>query len=434
VRQIRKGVLIAVGLAMTAAVTTACGGSDNAATPAAAGPGEKVELTVATFNQFGYEDLYPEYEALHPNIKITPRKTGDSGQYHQELITKIAAGSGLADIQALEEGHLSDIMDKSSKFNDLSKIGPADANADRWLPWKYDAGKDKNGRLIGYGTDMGPLAMCYRTDLLAAANIPTDAASLSAMFATWDSYFAAGEQYVSKSGGKAWFDSAAQNFNAMVNQLPVGYLDTSDKLTIESNPGIKSAWDKVTNAVAKGESAKLTAFTPESTAGFKASAFATKVCPSWMLGTVKEAAGPENAGKWAVTAAFPGGGGNWGGSYLTVPTQSKHPKEAAELAAWLTAPEQQLKAFKAQGPFPSQVKALASPELQSETNDYFGGVHAGQLFAEQAKKVNKPQYKGPGDGQIQQNVAGPALKSVEQGTSAADAWNQFVAGAKKITK
>ena len=59
-------------------------------------------------------------------------------------------------------------------------------------------------------------------------------------------------------------------------------------------------------------------------------------------------------------STFPGGGGNWGGSYLTVPTQSEHPEEAMALANWLTAPEQQIKAFIAKGTFPSQVDALSS--------------------------------------------------------------------------
>ncbi|WP_442785082.1 ABC transporter substrate-binding protein [Amycolatopsis sp. H20-H5] len=427
----QRGMILAATVAATAALATACGGGDPS-TPAA--PGEKVELTLATFTEFGYEALIPEYEAAHPNIKITQRKTGQGGPYHQDLITKLAAGSGLADVAAVEEGHLSDILDKSSKFNDLSKIGPADAGPDRWLSWKYDAGKDKNGKVIGYGTDIGPLAMCYRKDMFAAAGLPTDPGAVKPLFATWDSYFDTGAQFVGKSGGKAWFDSAAQNFNAMVNQLDVGYLGTDDKLTIESNQGIRSAWDKVTAAVAKGESAKLTAFSNEWNSGFKQGAFATKVCPAWMLGVIKEQAGPENAGKWAVTAAFPGGGGNWGGSYLTVPTQSKHPKEAAELAAWLTAPEQQIKAFQAKGNFPSQTKALTDPTLLTKTDNYFGDTKIGELFAEQAKKVTKPQYKGPGDGQIQENVTSPALQAVEQGKSAADGWTQVVDGAKKITR
>ncbi|MGW4482906.1 ABC transporter substrate-binding protein [Amycolatopsis sp. NPDC004368] len=431
----RKGLALALGITTTALALAACGGGGGSSSdiPAAAGPNEHVELTLATFTEFGYEALIPEYERLHPNIKITHRKTGQGGPYAQDMMTKLAAGSGLADVQAVEEGHLSDILAKSSKFYDLTQIGPADASADRWLPWKYDAGKDKTGKLIGYGTDIGPDAMCYRKDLLQQAGLPTDDASVKAMFATWDSYFAAGAQYASKTG-KAWFDSAAQNFNAMVNQLPVGYLDKSDKLTVESNQGIKDAWAKVTDAVAKGESAKLTAFSNEWNSGFRQSAFATKVCPAWMLGVVKEQAGPENAGKWAVTDAFPGGGGNWGGSYLTVPTQSKHPREAAALAAWLTAPEQQLKAFQAKGTFPSQVKALESPELLSQTDAYFGGAKVGELFVAQAKKVTQAQYKGPNDGQIQENVTAPALQAVEQGKSPADGWQQLVDGAKKLAR
>jgi len=397
----------------------------------ASGP---VDLTIATFTEFGYDALLTEYQQAHPNIHVTQRKTGQGGPYHQEFLTKLAAGSGLADVQALEEGHLSDFIDKADKFNDLTKIGPQGLQ-DRWLPWKYDAGKAKDGKLIGYGTDIGPLAMCYRKDMFAAAGLPTDPAGVKALFATWDSYFAAGDQFVKASKGKAWFDASPQVFNAMVNQLDTGYINKSDdSLAIESNPAIHKAWDQVTGAATRGQSAKLTAFSNEWNSGFKQSSFATKTCPSWMLGVVKEQAGPDNAGKWAVTDAFPNGGGNWGGSYLTVPTQSKHPKEAAELAAWLTAPEQQLKAFKTTGNFPSQVKAIESPELLATTNDYFGDTKIGELYATQSKKVTKAQYKGPKDGQIQENVSTPALAAVEQGKSPADGWQQVVDGAKKLVR
>jgi cellobiose transport system substrate-binding protein len=416
---------------VAASATAACGGSDDAS---GVGPDGKLEITIATFTEFGYEDLIKEYEAAHPNIRITHRKTGQGGPHHENLLTKLGAGSGLADIEAIEEGHFSKFVDKGDRFNDLSEIGPKDAGSDRWLPWKFDAGKDKDGKLIGYGTDIGPLAMCYRKDLLAAAGLPTDETSIKAMFATWDSFFAAGDQFVGKSGGKAWFDSASQIFNAMTNQLDVGYVDRNEQLTIETNPQIRQNWDKVTSAVARGQSAKLTAFSNEWSSGFATGSFATKTCPSWMLGPVEKHSGAANAGKWVVTGAFPGGGGNWGGSYLTVPKQSKHPKEAAELAAWLTAPEQQLKAFNTTGNFPSQVKALESPELLATTNEYFGGISVGQLFSEQAKKVTKAQYKGPGDGQIQENALSPALQAVEQGKSSQEGWQQFVDQSKKIVK
>jgi ABC-type uncharacterized transport system YnjBCD substrate-binding protein len=52
---------------------------------------------------------------------------------------------------------------------------------------------------------------------------------------------------------------------------------------------------------------------------------------------------------WDIANVFPGGGGNWGGSYLTVPANGKNVAAAQQLADWLTSPETQLKAFEAAG-------------------------------------------------------------------------------------
>ncbi|HEV2782572.1 MAG TPA: ABC transporter substrate-binding protein [Actinophytocola sp.] len=415
---------------------TACGGDEgggSANTGSTTPSNEPVELTIATFGEFGYEDLLIEYHNLHPNVTIKHNKVAQGGPFFTALQTKLRGGQAEC-IVGIEEGHLSEHLKNAQLFNNLEEIGPKDVTKDRWLSWKYEAAKAKNGSLIGYGTDIGPLAMAYRKDLLEAAGMKTDDASIKSMFATWDSFFAAGDQYV-KATGKPWFDSASQVFNAMVNQLPNGYINKSDdQLAIESNADIKKAWDQVTAAVARGQSAKLTAFSPEWQNGFKAAAFATKTAPAWMLGVIEGNAGPENAGKWAVTDAFPNGGGNWGGSYLGVPKSCKTPQQAAELAAWLTAPEQQLKAFKAKKTFPSQVKALESPDLLNSTSEYFGGIKVGELYANMARKVGPPQYKGPGDASIQENATSPALQAVEQGKSAEEGWQQAVDAAKKIVK
>ncbi len=398
------------------------------------GPGtpERITLTLATFGEFGYDDLIPGYEFTHPGITITQVRAEQGGPYHQDLLDKLHSGQGLADVQAVEEGHLADVLAQSGKFADLAEIGPPDVKPGRWLEWKYEAGRSKDGKLVGYGTDIGPLAMCYRKDLLEAAGLPTDPGSVKTMFATWDSYFTAGEKYVKRSKGKAWFDSAAQNFNAMVNQLPVGYLDRDDHPTLETNTALRAAWDQVTTAVKQGQSAGLTAFADDGNNGLRLGAFATKVCPAWMLGVIEQQAGLGNAGKWAITDAFPDGGGNWGGSYLTVPNASPHQREAAALAAWLTAPEQQLHAFRVSGTFPSQVDAFTSPDLLSEMNGYFGGALSGQVFVAQARKVGKPQYKGPGDGKIQEEVVAPALKSVERGADPGAVWQQVLIGVHQV--
>src|SRR5439155_726269 len=85
-------------------------------------------------------------------------------------------------------------------------------------------------------------------------------------------------------------------------------------------------------------------------------------------------------------------GGNWGGSYLTVPTQGKHTAAAKELALWLTAPEQQIAAFVTTGNYPSQVGAYGNPALTGAMNPYFNNAPIGQIFADRANAVKVSPY------------------------------------------
>ena len=70
------------GTAAMALVLAACGGNTDAdpdatgsATGGAAtGGGEDITLTVATFNEFGYEELVQEYMDLNPGITVEHKK------------------------------------------------------------------------------------------------------------------------------------------------------------------------------------------------------------------------------------------------------------------------------------------------------------------------------------------------------------------------
>ena len=133
-----------------------------------------------------------------------------------------------------------------------------------------------------------------------------------------------------------------------------------------------------------------------------------------------------------VANTFPGGGGNWGGSYLTVPNQSQHQAEAKALAAWLTAPEQQVKAFKKVGAFPSQVAALDNPELAAVTVPFFNNAPTGKIFAERAKAVTVSPFKGPKYFPINDAMQ-QALTRIEDGSmTPAQSWDRFVADVKAL--
>ena len=127
-------------------------------------------------------------------------------------------------------------------------------------------------------------------------------------------------------------------------------------------------------------------------------------CPGWMLGVIEGNA--EGVEGWDIANVFPGGGGNWGGSFLTVPAQGEHPDEAKEVAAWLTAPEQQAKAFAAMGTFPSQVEALG------RTRGHRGDQRVLQRRAhrrdpaDRAAAVTVQPFKGPKYSDILPGVPG----------------------------
>lgn len=412
-----------VSLTVGALALSACGSSADADNSSSTqGAGGPVTLKLATFNQFGYEDLITEYMAAHPNVKIEHKRAATSNEARDNLNTRLAAGSGLSDIEAVEVDWLPELMQYSDKFVDLTSAD----TAGRWLDWKTKAATDADGRLIGYGTDVGPEAICYRADLFAKAGLPSDRYAVAKLIGnTWESYFAVGRQFKAKSN-VPWFDSLGATWQGMINQVESTYEQPDGTVIATTNPKVKQTYDAVVKAgIDDGLSAKLQQWSDDWVASFQKDGFATMLCPGWMVGVIEGNA--KGVKGWDVANTFPGGGGNWGGSYLTVPTQTKHQDEAKAFAAWLTAPEQQIKAFKKVGAFPSQTAALDSPDLASVTIPFFNNAPTGTIFAERAKAVTVSPFKGtkyfPINDAMQQ-----ALTRIEDGSSTpAASWEKFVA-------
>ncbi|QWT24109.1 ABC transporter substrate-binding protein [Subtercola sp. PAMC28395] len=419
------------GAAAFALIATGCSSSS---TPASTGSStDPITLTVSTFGTMGYDDLYKQYEADHPNItiKATNIDTGDNAKTDWQ--TKEAAGSGLPDVQAVEEGWLSAVMQVSDQFNDLSKYGANDIK-DRWVDWKLKQATDKNGRIIGYGSDIGPEGLCYNKTDFAAAGLPTDRDAVATLFggssATWDDYFKVGAQYKAATG-KAFYDQSGFLWNAMVNQQKEGYYKADGTLNVDGNADLKALWTKLSAATSSGLSANQTAWDWGKGKAFTDGTFSTFVCPGWMLGVVKgqvTSAGGDASTGWDFANVFPGGAANWGGSFLTVPTQSKHPQEAADLAAFLTDAKSQAAAFGVAGTFPSVTAAQTDPAVTGTNalSTFFNNAPIGQILADRAKGV-VAQFKGPDDSVIQSQVFGPSIQEIDSGKAdGATAWNDAI--------
>ena len=424
--RLRKFTALA-GVASLALVAAGCsGGGDKAASA-----DNPVTLTVTTFGTFGYDDLYAEYEKQNPGVTIEATNIDRGSNARTDAFTKLAAGSGLSDVTAIEEGWLGSIMEVSDQFVDLKEHGAEDIKGN-WVDWKFKQGTDPNGRVIGYGTDIGPQALCFNGKLFEAAGLPSDREKVAELFggkdASWETYFKLGRQY-KEATGKAWYDQSGFVWNSMVNQMDEGYYTKDGKLNVEGNKEMRAKFDMLAAGTADGLSSNQTQFDWGNGKAFVDGSFATHVCPAWMLGTIKgqlESAGGGAASGWDVADVFPGGASNWGGAFLSVPKSSKHPAEAAKLAAWLTAPEQQIKQSAAANNFPSTLEAQAKIVEAAKPNELFNNAPYGAIFESRAEGVIA-QFKGPDDSVIQENVFGPALKMLDSGKGTADeAWNEAV--------
>jgi cellobiose transport system substrate-binding protein len=421
---------MAVRLLLTAALIAslaACGGGE---TTSGSGP---TTLVVKTFSQFGYDELYKEYQASHPGITIKEENIGKLGDYTPKLQQWMAAGSGAGDVVALEESIIAQYMAKPDQFVNLLDYGAGELKPN-FLEWKWKQALTASGdKLVGLGTDVGAQGMCYRTDLFAKAGLPTDREQVGALWPTWEAYQATGVRFIGANTGAKFFDSAGGLYlNILAQQGDRTYYSPDNKLIIDTNPGVKTAWDKAVAMVGAGLSANIAQYSPQWNAGFKNGTFATIPCPSWMLGTIEKQSGPENAGKWDV-ARVPGEGAVRGGSFLAVPKQSSHQKEAAELAKFLTSAKGQTAAFKAKNNFPSSPQAIDDPAVQSFTNKYFSDAPVGKIFGASVKAL-KPIYLGPDTVQIGDRVTN-ALTAVEQGKLKPDeAWAKAIDDAKRLVK
>ncbi|WP_158299222.1 ABC transporter substrate-binding protein [Paenibacillus antri] len=364
------------------------GGTDTASSGGGSG-GEPIELNVWLFTGTGMEPYMEEYAKAH-NIKLNIQQQ-EYADHHNGLVTALAAGSGAPDIALVEIGYIDQFKADESKFHNLADFGANDIMGD-YLEWKKVQASSQDGSFIyGIPTDVGPMVAMYRTDLFEQAGLPTNRDEVSKLFSTWEDFVEVGRTIKAKTG-KPMVDAANSVFDVVVGQATEHYFDDQGKLIVDSNPAVKRAYSLATSLAQEGMTAKIAQWSPEWGAGMNNGDFAVQMAPAWMMGFMKSNA-PDSAGKWDA-AAMPEGSGNWGGSFLTIPKESKHPQEAFDLIKTILSPEGQLAMFKSNGNFPSTPSIYDDPAILDFTDDFFSGAPVGKIFSDAAKKVT-PVYYGP---------------------------------------
>ncbi|GAA1300674.1 extracellular solute-binding protein [Planotetraspora silvatica] len=437
----RRGRMLAAAAATALAlgVTAACG-SGSEPTSGGSSAAAPVTVKVQTFGggkNFGYKEAIDKWNASHTDIKIQEEHLTDQFEqvYWPQMIQWLQAGSGAGDVVGIDEGGMGLAKAHPEWWADLGEYGLSNRQGD-FAPWKWDGGLSADGKLFGLGTDLGGMSLCYRRDLFEKAGLPGDRDAVSALWPTWDDFIKVGQKFQDKVKDTKFVDGTNTLYNVLLVQEAaknggVSYFDKSNTLIVDKNPAVKSAYDFAVKISQDGLTAKLRNFTPEWNTGMKKSQFATLGCPSWMLGAVSgdDGAGPEFSGKWDV-AAVPGGGGNWGGSWLAVPKQSKHPKEAAAVADYLTGKEAEVSVFTYSGNMPSNTQAQQDPAVQGAKNEYFNNAPVGDIFAKSASTL-QPVFLGVKHAQVK-NAVESVISALDDGSVPYDqAWQKLVDDAVK---
>jgi len=365
-------------------------------------------LKVETFGDVIQPALVADYRKLHPEIKLSIKKSDLDALNGTSLYTQCAAGgAGNPDIAAVEISYSGYWRSYPQCFTDLrtlrTTVGNKSANELKkdYLAWRWDQGVGYNDSVIGIPTDVGGLEVAYRWDLFKAKGLPYKRADVSKAWTTWPKFIEFGKKYMAKVSAAdkkkniGFMDNVATIYAAMMNQGTQKYYKNNGtdagQLVFKTNPQVKLAFNTTIDAGKAGIGTRIGQFSSDWNVGMTKGTFAVMLAPAWMMDYIKGQA-PTTKGKWDI-ADIPGGGGNQGGSQLTIPKGAKHKQEAWDFISWYLAPAQQLKVFQIYGLFPSTPSLYTDPDLVGFKDPFFNNAPTGAIYADGVKKL-KPIFEG----------------------------------------
>ncbi|KOO15104.1 ABC transporter substrate-binding protein [Vibrio ouci] len=366
------------------------------ATVTALGVASTVNAANSEIRFDGFPDFDSSLKVLLPDFE---KETGikvdylmnNHGDHHTKLTTNLATGSGAGDVIVVDVEKIGPFVASGGLVN-LSENYGADKYAESFAPYAWAQGKGADGDVYGMPVDLGPGVMYYRTDVFEKAGI-----DLNEAIKDWDSYIKAGEELKKKD--VYLIASAADVAQAIIfTTVPEGeglYFDKDGNPVVTSERFVH-AFEVAKEIRDKGLDARILAWSNEWYEGFRNGTFATQLSGAWLLGHLNNWIAPETAGNWGVSHLPDGIYGSWGGSFLSIPTQSKHQDEAWKLIEYMTTKRDiQLKHFETIAAFPANTTTYDDDLFQEEVA-FLGGQKARLLFADVAKNI-KPVAPAKGD-------------------------------------
>ncbi|MDH6455577.1 MULTISPECIES: ABC transporter substrate-binding protein [unclassified Streptomyces] len=404
---IRTRRLLALATATVIAFGAGACSSDKNDSAGASGGGGPVSMEF--WGWAGYEKIVDQWNASHPNTKITFKKipSGPKGGYTQ-ISNALTAGKGPC-LAQIEYQNLPSMLVKNSVM-DITQY--ASGGMDKYVPSAVSS-SSVGGKIYGVPVDVGPMVLFYRKDLFAKYGI-------SKPPATWAEYKADAEKVTAADSGVKLGPELGGGDGLAAFTLQTGqswYSTKGDSWTVSiDNPGtrkVASYWQDLKD---KGLVSKTgSAWDPQFNKASEAGTVLTFVGAAWAAGGLKSDL-QNLSGKWRVAPmptweAGDGKSASSGGSATSVMTGCKTPKEAVQFADFLSSDPQAVKLGIEGGLYPASKAGQDDPSLTGG-DPYFGGQKVGDVYKASAAQVPSTWTNGPTFQQVETDFTG----AIGQGT------------------
>jgi len=359
---------------------------------------KEVTLTAWTADQnyiTYFEQRLPDFQALHPELKITFEPTVDSSAPANAL-NAIAANPDkpdLPDMLGMERSQFGNYMKNgiiAQYFLDLSDLVADDIDnyaAGRLAIYSYE------GKLYGLESQLAASLLYYQPAVFEAAGVEVPTTWEQVLNDVGPKLAANGSAFTFATNDGDWFLMFFDQRGGFVFDADGNFVmgdDTNRPMAIEVATALQQGIQNGTFMVVLGgdvwSGATIpTAYTDGSLAG--------SVMPDWWATCCLEPGVPDMAGQWkvALPPVWEGGGHStltWGGTGWMVSSASPNAALAKEFLAFAyLGLESQILKFESINNFPWYIPAFSDPRVSGLVDPFFSDQHLGEFYGQVAADV-----------------------------------------------
>ncbi|MCA1059960.1 extracellular solute-binding protein [Rossellomorea aquimaris] len=384
----KKVLALFMTFVLVAGVLSACSGDSKSS--GSSKSDKDVDLKVWSFTDELKKPITKFEEKNGVKVELTIVPIAD---YPTKLKPVLESGVGAPDVFTGEIAFLKQWVDAGYWENLSEKPYNVDEIKDKYVPYVFDLGKDKDGNVRALSWQTTPGGIYYKRSIAKEVLGTDDPTEVGNMMNSMDNVFKVAEKMKEKGysmfpdeGSIRWF-AQGDNPQPWVNdknelQLTdqkIEYMDSAKKLRENSYTALAAEWspswfeamDKPIKMKENGKEKETQVF--------------SYVLPTWGLHSVLKTNVKESAGDWAVTSGpspyF------WGGTWLGVYNKSENKELAYDFVKMMTQDDEFLTDWAKETGDVLSYLPVTNKIKDDFSDEFLGGQNNYQFFLEQAKDI-----------------------------------------------